>query len=131
MNGFLNFDSSENADHSLILFRFTFRPIDERPSTQQGAAQAAVQRVSGTEALLTAGPAFGRLSPLTVDEGSGMAEHSYEQMQRRALNNLDNASGHEAGSEDQAAWLARGQVHALLAVGAAIRDLAQAVREKR
>ncbi|MEU8642220.1 hypothetical protein AB0C91_09915 [Streptomyces sp. NPDC048674] len=60
-----------------------------------------------------------------------MAEHSYEQMQRRALNNLDNASGHEAGSEDQATWLARGQVHALLAVGAAIRDLAQAVREKR
>jgi hypothetical protein len=40
MNGFLNFDSSENADRSLILFRFTFRPIDERPSPQQDAVQA-------------------------------------------------------------------------------------------
>jgi hypothetical protein len=57
-----------------------------------------------------------------------MAERSYEQMQARALNNLDSAYGEDNGSESQAAWIARGQVHALLAVGAAIKDLAEAIR---
>ncbi|MFJ9101271.1 hypothetical protein ACIRJM_22720 [Streptomyces sp. NPDC102405] len=60
-----------------------------------------------------------------------MAERSYEQMQARALNNLDGTYGEEAGSADQAALLARAQVHALLAVGAAIKDLADAIREGR
>lgn len=60
-----------------------------------------------------------------------MAELSHEHLQARALNNLDNAHSGRARSDDQAATLARAQVHALLAVGAAIRELAQALRENR
>jgi hypothetical protein len=60
-----------------------------------------------------------------------MAERRYEQLQARALNNLDTSLGEESGSSDQAALLARAQVHALLAVGAAIKDLAEALREGR
>jgi hypothetical protein len=59
-----------------------------------------------------------------------MAEQGHEQMQARALNNLDQAYGENPGSGEQGAWLARAQVHALLAVGAAIKDLAQAIRER-
>lgn len=60
-----------------------------------------------------------------------MAERRYDQLQARALNNLDETLAEKAGSADQAALLARAQVHALLAVGAAIKDLAQAIREGR
>ncbi|MFJ3984459.1 hypothetical protein [Streptomyces fungicidicus] len=60
-----------------------------------------------------------------------MAELSYEQLQARALNSLDNAYGERAGSDDHAAALARAQVHALLSVGAAMRELAQAIHEGR
>ncbi|WP_158689349.1 hypothetical protein [Streptomyces viridosporus] len=60
-----------------------------------------------------------------------MAELSYEQLQARALSNLDNAYGERAGSDDQVAALTRAQVHALLTVGAAMKDLAQAIREGR
>jgi len=59
-----------------------------------------------------------------------MTERRYDQLQARALNNLDDSHAREDGSGDQAALLARAQVHALLAVGAAIRDLAQAIRER-
>ena len=59
-----------------------------------------------------------------------MAERSYEHLQVRALNNLDNSYSGEDGSGEQAATLARAQVHALLAVGAAIKDLAQAIRDR-
>lgn len=58
-----------------------------------------------------------------------MAERKYDQLQARALNNLDDAHAQDAGSDGQAALLARAQVHALLAVGAAIKDLAEAIRE--
>jgi hypothetical protein len=60
-----------------------------------------------------------------------MAERRYDQLQARALNNLDDTLAEEAGSAEQSALLARAQVHALLAVGAAIRDLAEAMREGR
>lgn len=60
-----------------------------------------------------------------------MAERRYDQLQARALNNLDDTFAGEAGDEDQVAMLARAQVHALLAVGAAIKDLADALREGR
>lgn len=56
-------------------------------------------------------------------------ERRYDQLQARALNNLDDVLTETAGSADQAALLARAQVHALLAVGAAIKDLAAAIRE--
>ena len=58
-----------------------------------------------------------------------MAERGYDQLQARAINNLDNTYSGEDGSNEQAATLARAQVHALLAVGAAIKDLAEAIRE--
>ena len=57
-----------------------------------------------------------------------MAERRYDQLQARAINNLDDAL---SGDADQAALLARAQVHALLTVGAAIKDLAEAIRESR
>lgn len=60
-----------------------------------------------------------------------MTERSHEEMQARALNNLDNTYSGDPGSTDQVASLARAQVHALLAVGAAIKDLAEAIRESR
>ncbi|MFI1928371.1 hypothetical protein [Streptomyces sp. NPDC020377] len=65
------------------------------------------------------------------NEGVSMAERRYDQLQARALNNLDDTFAGEAGDEDQVAMLARAQVHALLAVGAAIKDLADALREGR
>ena len=58
-----------------------------------------------------------------------MTERRYDQLQARALNNLDDSLGEGDGAERQAALLARAQVHALLAVGAAIKDLAEAIRE--
>lgn len=58
-------------------------------------------------------------------------EQNYQRMQARALNNLDNALGSPAGSNDQAADLARAQVHALLTVAAALKDVAAAIREGR
>ncbi|GAA0637143.1 hypothetical protein GCM10009535_11810 [Streptomyces thermocarboxydovorans] len=60
-----------------------------------------------------------------------MVERRYDQLQARALNTLDDTYAEENGSADQAALLARAQVHALLAVGAAIKDLAVAIREGR
>jgi hypothetical protein len=60
-----------------------------------------------------------------------MAERSYEQMQARAVNDLDNSYSGDVGTPDQVAQLARAQVYALLAVGAAIKDLAGAIREGR
>lgn len=59
-----------------------------------------------------------------------MAERRYDQMQARALNNLDDTLAEDDGSDSQAALLARAQVHALLAVGAAIKDLAEVIRER-
>jgi hypothetical protein len=61
----------------------------------------------------------------------GTVERRYDQLQARALNNLDDALGETSGSDSQAALLARAQVHALLTVGAAIKDLADAIRESR
>ena len=81
------------------------------------------------EAVLTVPPSSARLA--AANGRMAMTERSYEQMQARALNNLDNAYGENAGSADQGASLARAQVHALLAVGAAIKDLADAIRESR
>ncbi|MEU3613547.1 hypothetical protein ABZ725_14685 [Streptomyces sp. NPDC006872] len=60
-----------------------------------------------------------------------MAERRYDQLQARALNNLDDTYSGDADSEDRAALLARAQIHALLAVGAAIKDLAEAIRKDR
>ncbi|MEU5900529.1 hypothetical protein [Streptomyces venezuelae] len=60
-----------------------------------------------------------------------MPERKYDQLQARAISNLDDADAETAGSADQTALLARAQVHALLAVGAAIKDLVEAVRESR
>lgn len=59
-----------------------------------------------------------------------MAGRSYEQMQARAINNVDNSYSGELEAGDRADTLARAQVHALLAVGAAIKDLAEAIRER-
>lgn len=59
-----------------------------------------------------------------------MTERRYDQLQARALNNLDDALARVEGSDDQGALVARAQVHALLAVGAAIKDLAEAIRER-
>lgn len=59
-----------------------------------------------------------------------MTERRYDQLQARALNNLDDVLAREDGSDDQAALLARAQVHALLTIGAAIKDLAEAIRER-
>lgn len=95
------------------------------------AARKGTLCARSAEALLTAGSAFGRLSPLTVDEGAGMTERSYEQLQARAVNNLENSYGDEDGSSGQAASLARAQAYSLLAFGSAIRDLAKAMREAR
>lgn len=82
-------------------------------------------------AALEAGVNGGRLPVLVRDGGVDMAQLSYERLQAQALNNLDNAYGERVGSDDQAAALARAQVHALLTVGAALKDLAQAIREGR
>jgi hypothetical protein len=60
-----------------------------------------------------------------------MAERTYEQLQARAVNNLDNSYSGDDGSSEQAAALARAQTYSLLAFSAAIRDLAQAMRENR
>jgi hypothetical protein len=60
-----------------------------------------------------------------------MTERRYDQLQARAVNNLDNTYSGDVGTPDQAAQLARAQVYALLAVGAAIKDLAAALREGR
>jgi hypothetical protein len=87
-------------------------------------------RYSTTEALLTAASTFGRLATLSVDKGVSMAERSYEQSQARAVNSLDNSYSGEAGTPDQVAQLARAQVYALLTVGAAIKDLAESIRER-
>lgn len=81
------------------------------------------------EALLTTAPVFGRLAPLSDGERDDMTERRYDQLQARAINNLDDSLGEEPGSKE--ALLARAQVHALLAVGAAIKDLADAIREGR
>ena len=83
------------------------------------------------KALLTTRSAFGRLATLASDEGVDMAELSYEQLQARTLNSLDNSYGERIGSDDHAAALTRAQVHALLTVGAALKDLAQAIRDGR
>lgn len=60
-----------------------------------------------------------------------MAQLKYEQLQEEALDSIDSAGGAARGGdkEGEARLLAVAQVHALLAVGAAIRELAQAVRE--
>lgn len=58
-----------------------------------------------------------------------MAERKYDQLQARALNNLDDTHSGDDGDAHQAAMLARAQVHALLALGAAIKDLAEATRQ--
>jgi hypothetical protein len=79
--------------------------------------------------LLTVDLAFGRVAELASNEGVEMVERRYDQLQARALSNLDDTYAGEAGSDDQTATLARAQVHALLAVGAAIKDLAEAIRE--
>lgn len=91
------------------------------------SASAADEPHQDTEALLTAVPTFGRLSSLSGDEGVGMTERKYEQLQARAVNNLDSTYSEDVGSADQAAQLARAQVYALLTVGAAIKDLAEAI----
>lgn len=88
-------------------------------------------RYQPVEALLTAASAFGRLSSLSVDEGVGMAERSYDQLQARAVNSLDNTYSGDVGTPDQQAQFARAQAYALLAAGAAIKDLAEAIREGR
>jgi hypothetical protein len=49
-------------------------------------------------------------------------------MKARALNNLDNALSDTA---DKEVSLARAQVHALLAVAAALKEIAEAVHEGR
>jgi hypothetical protein len=74
-------------------------------------------------------PTFDRLASLAGDERVDMAERRYDQLQARALNNLDDTLAEDDGSDRQAALLARAQVHALLAVGAAIKDLAEAIPE--
>ncbi|MFE2318591.1 hypothetical protein ACFXC8_36755 [Streptomyces sp. NPDC059441] len=56
-----------------------------------------------------------------------MTERRYDQLQARAVNNLDNTYSGDVGTPDQAAQLARAQVYALLAVGAAIKDLTEAI----
>ncbi|MEF9521242.1 hypothetical protein [Streptomyces sp. RB13] len=83
------------------------------------------------EALLTTSLNFGRLAAPERDEGAATMERRYDQLQARALNNLDDTYAGDAGSEDQVAMLARAQVHALLTAGAAIKDLAAAIRENR
>ncbi|MDT0608896.1 hypothetical protein [Streptomyces lancefieldiae] len=85
----------------------------------------------GGEALLTAGRAFGRLATLASNEGVEMAELNYEQLQTRALDNAQQ-SWNAAGADQHAAearLLAVAQIQALLAVGAALRDVADAIRE--
>ncbi|WP_454323248.1 hypothetical protein [Streptomyces ambofaciens] len=60
-----------------------------------------------------------------------MAELSYEQLQARALDNADQ-SWSAAGADKAAAearLLAIAQIQALLAVGAALREVASAIRE--
>lgn len=59
-----------------------------------------------------------------------MAERSYEQMQARAISSVDDSFSGALDAEERADTLARAQVHALLAVGAAIKDLAAAIRER-
>ncbi|MGQ4343619.1 hypothetical protein [Streptomyces sp. SAS_275] len=60
-----------------------------------------------------------------------MTERSYEQLQARAVRGLDDSYAGEDGSAEQAAALSRAQTYSLLAVSAAIRDLAKAMREAR
>ncbi|MGV9352269.1 hypothetical protein [Streptomyces misionensis] len=55
-----------------------------------------------------------------------MAELKFEHLKARAINNLDEALSDTA---DKEALLARAQVHALLAVAAALKEVAEAVRE--
>lgn len=62
-----------------------------------------------------------------------MAELSYEQLQARALDNAENAYAAALnGRQDAADSLkARAQTQALLAIGAALRDLTRAVQDGR
>lgn len=88
-------------------------------------------RYHSPEALLTGGFSFDRLAATERDEGVEMAELSYEQLQARALDNAQQ-SWDAAGAEQHAAearLLAVAQIQALLAVGAALRDVADAIRE--
>lgn len=60
-----------------------------------------------------------------------MAELNQKQLQARAVNNLDDAMDERQGREHQQLFMARAQVHATLAVAAALKDLAEAVRAGR
>ncbi|MER5474608.1 hypothetical protein ABZX90_37395 [Streptomyces sp. NPDC002935] len=62
-----------------------------------------------------------------------MAELDYEMLQARALDNVDQ-SWSAAGADNreaEARLLAIAQIQALLSVGAALREVAEAVREQR
>lgn len=62
-----------------------------------------------------------------------MAELDYEGLQARALDNVDQVWGaaNAGNKEAEARLLAIAQVQALLTVGAAMRDLAKAIRGQR
>jgi hypothetical protein len=57
-----------------------------------------------------------------------MPDLKFEHLKARAINNLDDAL---SDSADKEVLLARAQVHALLAVAAALKEVAEAVREGR
>ena len=85
------------------------------------------------EALLTTRPDFGRLAALVRDEGAVMAELGYEQLQAQALSNAENAYAAALNGRHDAAdsLKAQAQTQALLAIGAALRDLTRAVQDGR
>ena len=61
-----------------------------------------------------------------------MAELSYEQLQARALDSVDQSWGASRADngEARAHLLAIAQIQALLSVGAALREVAEAVRKQ-
>lgn len=85
------------------------------------------------ESLLTARVRSGRLATSTNDAGGVMPDLSYDQLQARALDSIQQAwEAADAGRNDVAARLTtRAQVQALLSIGAALQELAEAVRESR
>jgi hypothetical protein len=68
-----------------------------------------------------------------MTQGVAVAELNYEQLQARALDSVERAYAAALdGRQDSAdALKAQAQTQALLSVGAAMRDLAKAIREQR
>jgi hypothetical protein len=120
MNEFLNGSSLVNTSCGLIAFSFTFRPIGERPSSLgRGAGDSTrFPRKTSTSCLATRG---------------GTLRLDYEELQVRAMNNADDAYSAAANGREAAAEALRNkaQVEALLSIGAAIQDLANAIRGKK